>query len=165
MAAATVILVIAVIVIVSLLAYYGGPPSNRIPPSKAKLLNPGYLENSRLFVVSATSRYGTHNDQECFILNVTLRNDYTAQELPPNSADYNGSGNAFFIMSTKLYSNEGQIAAKEVTEPHTMPVPGSPQHSLGAGNTEWFEIDMATSSREIESYAIDIFAYGGIPIP
>ena len=115
--------------------------------SNANLASSGYLKlpslptqdngNSRLFLVSATSRYGVFDGQDCFIINATLRNDYSAQLLPPNSLDgYNDSGNAYFIIMAKLYSQNVQINATEITEPYTMPVPGSPQHGLVARQIE-----------------------------
>ena len=45
----------------------------------AKLNDAGYLDSSKLFLISAYSYYGKYNGQECFIIEATVRNDYTAQ--------------------------------------------------------------------------------------
>jgi hypothetical protein len=42
---------------------------------------------------------------------------------------------------------------------------GVPQIALASGQTTTVEIDMATSDRNISSYAIDTIAVEGYPIP
>jgi hypothetical protein len=56
---------------------------NEPPVFNAKLNDVGYLAGSKLFLLSANATYGTHNGQECFIIDATVRNDYTAQQPPP----------------------------------------------------------------------------------
>lgn len=156
-------------------------PNNSPTPSSslntsANLENSGYLKlpslpsqdngDSRLFLISATAKYGVYSGQDCFIINATLRNDYSPQQPPPNGFNGNHeSGTVYFIIMAKLYAQNQQISAAEITEPYVMPVPGSPQHSLGADETGWFELYLTTSSKNVESYKIDLVAIGGIPIP
>ncbi len=149
---------------------------SKFPASNAKLANSGYLKvpslpsqdsgYSKLFLVSANASYGVYNGEKCFIINATLRNDYSAQEHPPDGlSGYNSSGNVFFILWAKLFSNNKQISANEITAPNAMPVHGSPQHSLEAGETGWFEMYMASSAQNIDTFTIDLVAFGGLPIP
>jgi hypothetical protein len=144
--------------------------------SQAELTNSGYLKlpsvptvdrgNSRLFLVSATASKGVHSGQECYIINATIRNDYSAQQPPPDSIEgFDEAGEAYFILHATLYANGEQVDAPEITEPQTMPVPGSPQRFLEAGQTGWFEMDLATSNRSVDSFRISLIAVGGVPIP
>ncbi len=149
-----------------------------VPPSssQAELANTGYLKLpsvptvdrgiSKLFLVSATSSKGIRNGQECYIINATIRNDYSAQQPPSDSIEGSDQvGEVYFILHANLYANGEQVAAPEVTEPRTMPVPGSPQRFLEAGQTGWFEMDLATSNRRVDSFRISLVAVGGVPIP
>jgi hypothetical protein len=115
-------------------------PDDTSPPT-ANLGNTGYLklpslpsqdgENSRIFLVSATSTYGVHDGQNSLIINATLRNDYSAQQLPPDASSYPEPGTAYFILHTTLFDTKGtQINASEITDPHDVLFSGSPQHSL-----------------------------------
>jgi hypothetical protein len=144
------------------------------PLPQAQLLNAGYLKlpsmptadgaASRLFLVSATTSKEIRNGQDCFIINVTIRNDYSSELPPPDAHDGARNGEVYFILHAKLYAEGKQVEAIEVTEPRTMPVPGSPQRFLETGQTGWFEMEMATSS-SVDSYRIDLVAVGGLPIP
>ena len=60
--------------------------------NSAQLNNVGYLGESKLFLVSANVSYGvysasapwsggTFDDQDCFVITATIRNDYTVEEL------------------------------------------------------------------------------------
>lgn len=85
---------------------------------------------------------------------------------PPDSVtENNESGIAFFILKATLYSSSTQINVSEITDPYSMPIRGSPQHSLAAGQTGWVEIDMGYSNQDVDRYRIDLVAIAGIPIP
>ena len=133
--------------------------------TNVQLDNVGYLNASRLFLVSANASYGIHNGQACFIINATVRNDYTAQ-LPPPMDNFpgNSSGIAYFGLTAKLYGKEGLIASSDLTSPGSVPL-GVPEIGLDSGQTYTVEIDMATSSRNVENYSINLIDIAGYPIP
>lgn len=140
-------------------------PSSKIPAADAKLINPGYLDGTKLFLASANATYGTYNGQACFIITATVRNDYTAQYLPPmDNFPSNSSGWAYFGLTAKLYNKTGLIASSDVTSPGSAPL-GVPQIGLSSGQTYTVEIDMATSSQNVDNYSINLIAIAGYPIP
>jgi hypothetical protein len=133
--------------------------------SNAKLNNAGYLGESKLFLISATSTYGIHNGQTCFIINATIRNDYTAEQPPPmDNWMGNSTGDAYFGLTASLYHGNEQVSASDVTAP-VIPALGFHQIGLGGGQTAAFEIDMATTRRNIDSYSINLQIIAGYPIP
>jgi hypothetical protein len=169
------IIIIALVVIASVVAVLLAinltkPPLNGIPgfPSSYILLNDtGYLNGTKLFLVSAKYTYGTHNGQACFIIYATVRNDYTAQQPPPmDNFGGNSSGTAYFGLTAKLYGQTGLIAARDVTSPESPPL-GVPEIGLDSGQTYTYQIDMATSNARanVDNYSIDLVAIAGYPIP
>jgi len=136
-----------------------------VPEENSRLNNVGYLDATKLFVVSANSSYGTHNGQACFIINVTVRNDYTAQQPPP--MDHwlgNSTGEVFFGLTATLYDKNGQVQVKAKNIDQLVPQ-GVPELGLNSGETASFEINMATSSRSINGYSVDLVEIAGYPIP
>lgn len=135
------------------------------PAADAELVNQGYLNGTRLFVVSSNATYGTHNGRECFIIEAVVRNDYTIQQPPPMD-NYlgNATGTAYFGLTAKLYSKSVQIASSDVTNPGAPPL-GVPQIGIGSGDTATVEMDIATFSRNVDSYSIDLVMVAGYPIP
>jgi hypothetical protein len=135
----------------------------QVPATNAKLNNEGYLGGTKLFLVSATSAYGVHDGQTCFIINATVRNDYTAQDPPPmDNYGGNSSGAAFFGLTATLHGKTGQINASNIDR--GVPL-GVPQVGLDSSQTYEYEIDLATSSRNIEGYLVVIVGLAGYPIP
>ena len=97
--------------------------SNAVPSANARLDNTGYLDGSRLFLVSAKATYGMHNGQACFIINATVRNDYTEQQPPPmDNFPSNSSGIAYFGLTAKLFDKTGPIASSDVTSLGSAPL-------------------------------------------
>ena len=166
----TVIVIIALIVVLSvagaLLAMnLAKSPSSGISVADAKLDYTGYLNGTKLFLVSAKATYGVHNGQACFIINATVRNDYTAQQPPPmDNFPGNSSVAAYFGLTAKLYDKTGLIASSDVTSSGSVPL-GVPEISLDSGQTCTVEIDMATSSRSVNHYSISLVDIAGYPIP
>jgi DNA-binding HxlR family transcriptional regulator len=131
----------------------------------AILNDPGYLNSSKLFLISAYSYYGKHDGQACFIIEATIRNDYTLQQLPPmDNFGGNSSAAAYFFLTAKLYVKNTAIQSEDVTSPGSPPS-GLPQIGLGSGDTFMIEIDMATSNRNVASYTINLVGLAGYPIP
>ncbi len=158
------------------LALQSPPPEG--PATNVKPANAHYLDGSKIYLVSATPRYGhhpgvsgvttttplVHEGDPCFIINVTVRNDYTAEEPPPTGGAWE-TGRAVFIVTAKIYDRNGQqIEAKDVTNPYMMPI-HVPQYELQYGETESFDIYLATSRRDIGSFDIVMLALGTVPIP
>ena len=131
----------------------------------AKLNDAGYLDSSKLFLISAYSYYGKYNGQECFIIEATVRNDYTAQMPPPmDNFPGNSSGTAYFGLTAKLYVKNTAIQSEDVDQPGSSPL-GVPQIGLGSGDTYVVEIDMATSNHNVDNYTINLVGLAGYPIP
>ena len=149
-------------------------PSSEPTTSDARLLNSGYLKNpslqaeaandSKLFLVSTTANFGVHDGQDCLIINASLRSDYTPEQPLSTSSDVS-NGVVYFILHATLFDSGSQIDATEITQPHAMPVPGSPQHGLAPGETGYIEMDMAVNNHNIDSYKIDLVALDTMPIP
>jgi hypothetical protein len=159
-------LIVVVSVATALLAInLAKSPSNGIPAADAKLNYTGYLNGTKLFLVSAKATYGVHNGRACFIINATVRNDYTAQQPPPmDNFQGNSSGAAYFGLTAKLYDKTAVIASSDVTSSGSVPL-GVPEISLDSGQTCMVEIDMATSSRNVDHYSISLVDVAGYPIP
>jgi hypothetical protein len=168
----TIALVVLASVAVVLLAINLTKPPSRgnpeLPPSAYVLLNDGgYLNGTKLVLVSAKYTDGTHNGQACFIICATVRNDYTAQQQPPmDNFGGNSSGTAYFGLTAKLYGQTGLIAARDVTSPESPPL-GVPEIGLDSGQTYSYQIDMATSNARanVDNYNIYLVAIAGYPIP
>jgi hypothetical protein len=166
------LVVIAPVAIVLLAINLTNPPlkgNPELPPSSYLLLDspPGYLNGTKLFLVSAKYAYGTHDGQACFIIYATIRNDYTAQQAPPmDNFGGKSSGTAYFGLTAKLYGQIGLITAKDVTSPGSAPL-GVPENSLDSGQTYPYQIDMATSHTRsnVDNYSIELEAIAGYPIP
>ena len=131
----------------------------------AKLNDAGYLDSSKIFLISSYSYYGKYDGQECFIIEATVRNDYTAQQPPPmDNFPGNSSGTAYFGLTAKLFVKNTPIQSDDVTSPGSAPL-GVPQIGLGSGDTYVVEIDMATTNHNVGNYTIDLVGLAGYPIP
>lgn len=152
------------------------PPEG--PATDVKPTSAHYLGSSKIYMVSATPRYGHHpgisgvttttplvqEGDSCFIINVTVRNDYSTEQPPPIDGTLE-TGSAVFIVTAKIYDRNGQqIDAQDVTNPYMMPI-HIPQHELQYGESESLDIYLATSRRDIGSFDIVMLALGTIPIP
>ncbi|MGA3059605.1 MAG: hypothetical protein ABSD92_04460 [Candidatus Bathyarchaeia archaeon] len=71
-----------------------GPSATTVEPP-----TPSYVGDSSIYLLSANPSYGKYDEITCFIINVTVRNDYTPQQPPPNSLTQNNTGYAWFILS------------------------------------------------------------------
>lgn len=125
---------------------------------------PSYIGNSSIYLLSANSSYGTCDGTPCFIVNVTVRNDYTSQQPPPNNFTESSSGEAWFILIAKLYDKNGaQINAQEFIPPQEHP--NYNQVGLNSGETTSLNIYMDTTNHDVDHYSL-VFGYlGSIPAP
>ncbi len=141
---------------------HGWWTSPETPAVEAILKNPGYIPDSRLYLVSANASYGLFNGQACFIINATIRSDYSAENPPPNGNS--NSTTAYFAITAILYHHDAIVPATDVGGASIPPL-GVPLHALKQNETETFEIFMATSARNIDSYAITCMAVANSPRP
>ncbi len=155
-------------------------------PNDVKLINPHYLvgssgNESRIFLVSATPSYGTypfqdahglpgkpdiHTGDPCFIINVTIRNDYTPQNPLPY---YQGSVKevAFIFLTAKLYDSNGTIIeTTNVTPPYPSPSQfGAPLTSVPYGEEFSFKMYLAPANQNVDHFSIEMLYLGSIPPP
>jgi hypothetical protein len=175
-----------VIIIVSLIAVNAFQNLQNGTSSNAQLNNAGYLDyrgQTKLFLVSANASYGvysadkpwpggTFDSQDCFVITINIRSDYTLEELEEFNvfSDRSHSGRVYFAVHATLYDGTSQVSADDVTSAITgqMSAPlGVPQWCLYCDETDTVEIYLAIGNRNIDSYSISlrILDLAGIPIP
>ena len=142
-----------------------------------------YMGNiSRIFVVSANVSSGFYpfptrsaigqpsgqpvveKGEPCAIINVTVRNDYSAQYPPPNQ--YPGSPTlAYVFLTAKIFSGSNEINATDLTQVG-LPPDSLSFASLNSGEIATISIYLATTSKsEITSFQIVPAWISGIPPP
>ena len=137
--------------------------ASTIGSSNATLNNPGYLGGSKLFLISANASYKSVSGKACLVINATVRNDYTAQNPPPmDNYPGNSSGMAYFGLTATLYVKNTQLQSEDINSGAPL---GVSQIGLSSGDTYVYEIDMATSSHNVNSFSIDLVMVAGYPIP
>ena len=108
-----------------------------------------------------------HKGDPCFVINVTVRNEYTFED----SLDYNapisnftGAYESFIVLNAFLYDAQGNIInAVDFTMPKT-PV-GNYQFSLKSQETTSFYTYLATTNRDIDHFEIKVSYLGSVPQP
>ncbi len=159
------------------------PLTNIQPINSYHLLGPSGNE-SRIFLISATPNYGTypypdveglpgkiniHMGDPCFILNVTIRNDYTAQNPLPYGGfgDWSAQGTAFVALTAKLYDSEGKVI--ETTNVTPQYPSGSqfdaPEMRLESGTTYSFNMYLAIASRNVNQFSVELQYLSSVPAP
>jgi hypothetical protein len=139
---------------------------------------------SRIFVVSANVSSGFYpyptrsavgpaagppvveEGEPCVVINVTLRNDYSARYPPPNPIPVPGSSGVVYVFLTaEIFNGSNEINATDLT--HVGLFPNSWSFvSLNSGETKILSIYLATASKsEITSFEIVPIYVGGIPPP
>ena len=150
-----------------------------------KQVTPHYLpyngNESRIFLVSATPTYGSYpgpsvpkmgntpgvkKGEPCFIINVTVRDDYSAENPPPYQNIVNVSNpNAYVFLTAQIFNTQGQINATDVTPPYP-PVPFSGAYaSLASGENATVTIYLATNHQDIDRFEIILEYVGSLPPP
>ncbi len=138
---------------------------NTQPPTEAKSPDAGYIENSQIYLISANSRYGDYKGSPCFIINVTVRSDYTVENPPDNLSSVN-TGAAFFILTANLYDKSNNtIEAQRYIPPHS--IPSYNQQNLGSGDTLTYDIYLTVTQQrhDIDHYDLVFDYLGSIPAP
>lgn len=149
-----------------------------------------YIGNSSIFLVSANSFYGPYpfasavgpppgstpaieEGNPCFIINVTIRNDYTSENLPPNQVpQYYANGTVakptaivYVFLTAAIYDKQGNvIQATDVTPPYGFNNGGA-YASLQSGQNATLTIYLATSHKDVDHFEIVLRYVGNIPPP
>ena len=140
-------------------------------------LNNGSL--SQIFLISANASYGYYpgssrivlnseqveNGETCYTINLTVRNDYSPQNPPPN---YHPNPNielysnyAFVSFRANVYNGQVKL---NVTDLNTVGLP--PQagfHQIAFGESETIHVYLKTNNTEITSFQILPVWVSGIP--
>ena len=152
---------------------------------------PSNIGNSSIFLTSATSAYATYpfasavspkpgstpvilKGGPCFIINATIRNDYTLENLPPNQAGtkYYANGTTtnapsvgvYVFLTASIYDKQGRIIqATDVTPPYGFPSGGAFVY-LPSGENATLTIYLATSHQDINHFDIILRYVGTIPL-
>ena len=170
--ALAILIFILIAVAIGALVFFQSPKKllggvRSVSPSSAIIepAAPSYIGNSSIYLLSANSSYGIYDGAPVFIVNVTVRNDYTPQQPPPNNFNSaNSTGKAFFILHANLYDKNGtQINSREFIPPQLHP--DYNQVDVSSGETVSLSVYMATPSHEVDHY-IMVFGYlGALPVP
>jgi hypothetical protein len=128
---------------------------------------------TQLFVVSATPKYGFYpvepenfagpymlsKGDPCFIMDITIRNDYNSQNPVPARSNSNGnstSNEVWFCVHAILYDKNGVLHVPAVTPPYPQMPFGVPQFHQTSGATNSYKLYFWTSNRNINHYLIYI---------
>ena len=176
-----ILLIIVSLVAVSALgAYYlyeSFNVSNIQTPSSGYLTripNP-FSNESKIFLVSSTNhRYGFYNwnyshwniqmGDPCFIVNVTVRNDYTTD---PIHTDENSPAGLYYNhvkLTAFLYDQDGRVNSVDVTYPINS-LHGGHVFKIEPEETYSVELYMATETTDIERYEIYVAYIGSAMEP
>ncbi len=133
---------------------------------------------SRIFLEAATPRYaprygyyknqtdgGVQKGDPCFIVNVTVRNDYSENQLPPSNQAYNFTKYGYYIyFDALLYNKNGAVNVKDVVVDQQPGWFGDAYPinfiRVDSGETKTFDIYIATENRDIERFELLVFDIG-----
>jgi hypothetical protein len=179
------VLVVAVVIFCSVLGgfYYvilqdspsTADTSNVEGPSSGYILETN-LQETKIFLVSVDNpRYGVYDwsDAEgwgvydgdpCFIVNVTVRNDYTTDSLWTDEDSPSGLYNNHVKLTAYLYDQQGRVDTVDVTYPINS-LHGGHVFVVEPEEAQSVELYLATESKDIERYEIYVAYIGSLPEP
>jgi len=154
--------------------------NNSSTASKTDKIAPGYLlyrgTLTKIYLISAKGSNGTANEtystvtgqiiqrgSPLFILRVTLRNDYTADEPAPSTGIpiAPADGTAYIFLTAKLFGDAGALNATNITAgDFSLPSTSGTGLVLASGQTASVNIIMATNQANIHGYNFDLFFLG-----
>jgi len=157
------------------------PPSN--PMSNIRVVNSTYLnyssgESSKIFLVSAESRYDiwTQNDTHMdwfkdgplihkgdpvFVINATMRNDYTQNDLNKvSSTNYSA-----VVFSVKLYDKGNSVIDAQPAYPRVDTRLNGHVFAFKSGKIDSFELYLATDNRNVDHYEVLVELVSSVPPP
>jgi hypothetical protein len=149
--------------------------SNATSPSGYYLPYEG--NNSKIFVVSANASYGSYpyptvtlfngtvvkRGEPCFIINVTIRNNYSTQYPPPYSQSNNPTL-AYVFLTAQIFNGKNQINTMDITPPLNM-YNGGAYAPLSSGENATLTMYLSTNNRDITSFQIVARFILGLPPP
>ncbi|MCJ7720823.1 hypothetical protein MUO98_00230 [Candidatus Bathyarchaeota archaeon] len=177
-----VLLVAVAVVLVSVLGVYYLIESSNAPniegPSSAYLQKLSSSDETMIFLVSTDNpRYGVyegsdvdwfggevHEGDPCFIVNVTVRNDYTTTPLWTDEDSPSGLYNRYVKLTALLYNQQGEVDAVDVTGPINFDG-GVNEFLIEPEQTHSVELTLATDSKNVEQYEIYVAYVGPLPEP
>ncbi len=155
--------------------------------AKPELPTPHYISYngaaSKIFLVSATTSYGTANEtyitpagqvvqkgDPLFIITLTDRNDYSADNPPPplpNAPPISpADGTAYLCLTAKLYDKTGDLNATDVSvSDFSLPATPGAGEVLASGQTAPVSICLATGRRDISRCDVSLIFLGDSILP
>jgi len=161
------------VVFASILGFYFFAYSNI---SKIEGQSSGYLayayntEETMIFLVSTAnpmygiynwndSNWDVHEGDPCFIVNVTVRNDYTTDPLWTDEGSHSSLYNNHVKLTAYLYNQQGKVDAVDVTYPINS-LHGGHVFRVESEETQSVELYLATDCKDVERYEIYVTYIG-----
>ena len=175
-----VLLVVVTVVLGSILGLYlftYSNPSNIDGPRSGYLTRTSSSETLIFLVSTDNPRYGVyegsdaqwsggevHEGDPCFIVNVTVRNDYTKDPLSTDEDSPPGMYNKYVKLTAYIYNQQGRVNAVDVTYPINS-LHGGHVFTVEPEETQSVELYLATDTKNIERYEIYVEYIGPMPEP
>lgn len=182
-----IIIIVVLLVIFLTIGIYGlidgFSPKTKLPISTVAPQVPHYLafssgNESKIFLESAKSNYGywslndTHMDwftngpvihkgDPVFIINATLRNDYTQND----QSRVDSSNGSFVVLNVKLYDKDGAVIDALQAYPRVDTRLNGHIFRFDSGKTAAIGLFMATSNQNIARYEILVATASSMPPP
>jgi len=173
-----VLLVALAVVLVSILGLHylfaSSNTSNIEGPSSGYLTYPLGEEETMIFLVSTDNpRYGFYNwsytgygygaeineGDPCFIITVTVRNDYTKDPIWTDEDSPSGMYNNHVKLTAHLYNQQGRVDAVDVTYPINS-LHGGHVFKIEPEETHSVTLYLATDCKDIDRYEIYVTYIG-----
>jgi hypothetical protein len=175
------VLLVVVLVLVSVLGGYYLYESSNAPtiegPSSGYLTRTSSSETLIFLVSTDNPRYGVyegsdaqwsggevHEGDPCFIVNVTVRNDYTKDPLSTDEDSPPGMYNKYVKLTAYVYNQQDRVDAVDVTYPINS-LHGGHVFTVEPEETQSVELYLATDSKDIERYEIYVTYIGPLMEP
>jgi hypothetical protein len=169
--------IVIIAVIATTLVYFTNTPTFVAP--KGAPFTPHYISYrgnpSKIYVAAAATSYSKVNEsysaegQEVkkgtplFIVSVTLRNDYTADDLPPPNGTqvFPADGTAYLYLNAQLYDKNGLVNATNVSvSDFSVPKTIGTGLVLASGQTASTDLWIATDNTKINQYYLTLVFLG-----
>ena len=105
-----------------------------------------------------------HEGDPCFIVNVTVRNDYTTDTLWTDEDSPSNLYNRYVKLTAYLYNKQGGVDADDVTYPINS-LHGGHVFAVEPGETDSVKLYLATDRKDIKRYEIYVAYIGPLPEP
>jgi hypothetical protein len=155
----SILLVLSLVIIVSLFIILF---QNEISTAKIEPMAPSYIDSSKIFLLSANSSYSHNGLTHCFVVHLSVRNDYTLQHPVDNETVMQGY--TWFILYAKLYDKNGNQISSQPFIPSGQ-IPSYNQQSLSVNETASLDVSMATTSHDVDHYTLAFGWLGSFPAP